>query len=135
MANSLKKKKAPPPPDPAELTPDQEQQVTVKEVMQDERTSKVTGVFFLLLAAFLLVAFTSYIFTWQEDQDKLFQWGIRIFAVKKLHMENQLGALGAFVAHQFIYNGFGLAAYFLCTTFFVLGMNFLFEKKVIQQKN
>ena len=130
MANSLKKKKAPPPPDPAELTPDQEQQVTVKEVMKDERTSKVTGVFFLLVAAFLLVAFTSYIFTWQEDQDKLFQWGIQIFAVKKLRMENQLGALGAFVAHQFIYNGFGLAAYFLCTTFFVLGMNFLFEKKV-----
>ena len=130
MANSLKKKKAPPPPDPAELTPDQEQQVTVKEVMQDERTIKVTGVFFLLVAAFLLVAFTSYIFTWQEDQDKLFQWGIRIFSVKKLRMENQLGALGAFVAHQFIYNGFGIAAYFLCTTFFVLGMNFLFEKKV-----
>jgi S-DNA-T family DNA segregation ATPase FtsK/SpoIIIE len=132
MANSLKKKKAPPPPDPAELTPDQEQQVTVKEVMQDERTIKVTGVFFLLVAAFLLVAFTSYIFTWQEDQDKLFQWGIRIFAVKKLRMDNQLGALGAFVAHQFIYNGFGIAAYFLCTTFFVLGMNFLFEKKNIQ---
>jgi len=132
MANSIKKKKAPPAPNPVELNPDQETNISVKEVIRDERTGKVTGVFFLLLAAFLLVAFTSYIFTWQEDQDKLFQWGIRIFAVKKLHMENQLGAFGAFVAHQLIYNGFGLASYLFCTTFFVLGVNWLFDTKIFR---
>lgn len=132
MANSIKKKKAPPAPNPVELNPDQETNISVKEVIRDERTGKVTGVFFLLLAAFLLVAFTSYIFTWQEDQDKLFQWGIRIFTVKKLHMENQLGAFGAFVAHQLIYNGFGLASYLFCTTFFVLGVNWLFDTKIFR---
>ncbi|MEI8111590.1 MAG: DNA translocase FtsK 4TM domain-containing protein [Chitinophagia bacterium] len=132
MANSIKKKKTPPAPNPVELNPDQETNISVKEVIRDERTGKVTGVFFLLLAAFLLVAFTSYIFTWQEDQDKLFQWGIRIFAVKKLHMENQLGAFGAFVAHQLIYNGFGLASYLFCTTFFVLGVNWLFDSKIFR---
>jgi len=132
MANSLKKKKAPPAPDPVELNPDQETDISVQEVIRDERTGKITGVFFLLIAAFLLVAFTSYFFTWQEDQDKLFQWGIRIFTVKKLHMENQLGALGAFVAHQLIYYGFGLASYLICTTFFVLGMNWLFDRKIFR---
>jgi hypothetical protein len=59
MANSARKKKAVPAPDPTELSPDTEQKVSMQEVMQDERTIKITGVFFLLLAAFLLVAFTS----------------------------------------------------------------------------
>ncbi|MCA6479963.1 MAG: hypothetical protein IM557_05125, partial [Chitinophagaceae bacterium] len=84
MANSARKKKAVPVPDPTELSPDTEQKVSMQEVMQDERTIKITGVFFLLLAAFLLVAFTSYLFTWQQDQDKLFQFGIRIFTMKDI---------------------------------------------------
>ncbi|MFN5427722.1 MAG: DNA translocase FtsK 4TM domain-containing protein [Bacteroidota bacterium] len=130
MANSVKKKKAPPAADPAEFAPDAEQKVSVQEVMQDERTIKITGVVFLLVAAFLLVAFTSYLFTWQQDQDKLFQFGFRVFGMSKLRMDNQLGVLGAFIAHQFIYNGFGLAAYFLCSTFFVLGVNLLFDRKI-----
>lgn len=130
MANSLKKKKSPAAPDPAELSPDSEQKVSMQDVIQDERTIKITGVFFLLLAAFLLVAFTSYLFTWQQDQDKLFQFGIRVFAINPLRMDNQLGVLGAYVSHQLIYNGFGLAAYFLCTTFFVLGVNLLFDRKI-----
>lgn len=130
MANSARKKKAVPAPDPTELSPDTEQKVSMQEVMQDERTIKITGVFFLLLAAFLLVAFTSYLFTWQQDQDKLFQFGIRIFTMKDIRMDNQLGVLGAFVAHQLIYHGFGLAAYFFCTTLFVIGVNFLFDRKV-----
>lgn len=130
MANSARKKKAVPAPDPTELSPDTEQKVSMQEVMQDERTIKITGVFFLLLAAFLLVAFTSYLFTWQQDQDKLFQFGIRVFTMKDIRMDNQLGVLGAFVAHQLIYHGFGLAAYFFCTTLFVIGVNFLFDRKV-----
>lgn len=130
MATSAKKKKAAVAPDPTDLSPDNEQKVSVQEVMQDERTIKITGVFFLLLAAFLLVAFTSYLFTWQQDQDKLFQFGIRIFTMKDIRMDNQLGVVGAFVAHQLIYHGFGLAAYFLCTTLFVIGVNLLFDRKV-----
>lgn len=130
MANSAKKKKTVPAPEPTELSPDSEQKVSIQEVMQDERTIKITGVFFLLLAAFLLVAFTSYLFTWQQDQDKLFQFGIRVFTMKDIRMDNQLRVLGAFVAHQLIYHGFGLAAYFLCTTMFVVGVNLLFGRKI-----
>ncbi len=130
MANSAKKKKTAPAPEPTELSPDTEQKVSMQEVIQDERTIKITGVFFLLLAAFLLVAFTSYLFTWQQDQDKIFQFGIRVFTMKDIRMDNQLGVLGAFVAHQLIYHGFGLAAYFLCTTMFVVGVNLLFDRKI-----
>ena len=129
MANSLKKK-TPPPPDPEQLTPDKEATVTVTEVVKDERTSKIVGAIFLLTTIFLFVAFTSYLFTWQEDQDKVHQFGIRIFATNDVHVNNLLGVLGAFIAHVFMNYGFGLAAYLCCTSFFVLGVNLLFAKKI-----
>jgi len=129
MANRLKKK-TPPPPDPEILTPDKEVEVTVTEVVKDERTTKIAGALSLLLAFFLFIAFTSYLFTWQEDQDKVHQFGIKIFATDDVKVHNLLGVLGAFVAHLFIYKGFGLASYLFCTFFFVLGVNLLFDKKI-----
>lgn len=129
MANRLKKK-TPPPPDPEKLTPDKEAEVTVTEVVRDERTTKIIGALCLLLTVFLFVAFTSYLFTWQEDQDKVHQFGIKIFSTDDVKVTNLLGVLGAYVAHNLIYKGFGLASYLFCTTFFVLGVNLLFDKKI-----
>jgi S-DNA-T family DNA segregation ATPase FtsK/SpoIIIE len=129
MANRLKKK-TPPPPNPEELAPDKEPEVTVTEVVKDERTTKILGAVSLLLTIFLFVAFTSYLFTWQEDQDKVHQFGIRIFATDDVRVSNLLGVLGAFVAHNLFFQGFGLASYLFCSFFFVLGVNLLFGKKV-----
>ncbi len=129
MANRLKKK-APPPPDPEQLTEDKPVEVTVEEVVKDERTWKILGAISLLFCIFLFVAFTSYLFTWQEDQDKVHQFGIKIFAVDDVRVSNLLGVLGAYTAHLFFYKGFGIASYLLCTFFFVLGVNLLFEKKI-----
>src|SRR6266487_3021448 len=129
MANKLKKK-TPPPPDPDKLKPEKEAQVTVKEVVKDERTTKIAGAVCLLAAAFLFIAFTSYLFTWKQDQDKVFQFGIKIFATDDVRVSNLLGVLGAYVSHFFIYNGFGVASYLFCTFFFVLGANLLFAKKI-----
>lgn len=129
MANRLKKK-TPPPPDPEQLAPDKETEVTVTEVVKDERTAKIAGAVSLLLAVFLFMALASYLFTWQEDQDKVQQFGIRIFSTDDVKVTNLLGVLGAYVAHQLVYQGFGLASFLFCTTFFVLGVNLLFGKKV-----
>jgi len=128
MANKLKKK-TPPPPSAEELNPDKEVDVTVTEVVKDERTTKIAGAASLLLALFLFIAFTSYLFTWQEDQDKVHQFGIKIFAVNDVKVNNLLGVLGAFIAHIFIYKGFGIASFLLCSFFFVLGVNLMVGKK------
>ncbi len=129
MANKLRKK-TPPPPNPEQLTEDKPVEVTVTEVVKDERTTKIMGAISLLTTIFLFVAFTSYLFTWQEDQDKVHQFGIKIFAIHDVQVHNLLGVLGAYIAHIFIYKGFGLASYLFCTFFFVLGVNLLFGKKI-----
>ena len=45
-------------------------------------------------------------------------------------VNNLLGTFGAFISHFFIYKGFGIASYFICSFFFVVGINLFFDKKV-----
>ena len=110
MANRLKKKTAKLP-GADKLNPDREEEVSVHEVVKDERTAKIAGAVSLLFAAFLFIAFTSYFFTWQNDQDKVFQFGIKIFATSDAHVDNLLGVLGAYISYIFMDDGFN---HFLC---------------------
>jgi S-DNA-T family DNA segregation ATPase FtsK/SpoIIIE len=129
MANRLKKKaiKAP---SAEKLNPDKEADVTIREVVGDERTSKIAGAVSLLFAAFLFIAFMSYFFTWQQDQSEVLKSGIKIFFSSDVHVENLLGVLGAYISNLFMNDGFGIASFLFCTFFFVLGVNLLFGKKI-----
>ena len=83
MANKLKNtagKKAKADPkkaDPKAFKQEKEENIDWKKLARDERTWKITGTLFLLIAAFLLIAFISYFFTWKEDQDKVFRGASR----------------------------------------------------------
>ena len=129
MANTLKSKSTPKVNSP-NLNPDKEADVLVSEVVKDERTIKIFGAVSLLISLFLFVAFTSYLFTWQEDQDMVQLWRTQLFSIQDVKANNLLGYLGAFVAYQMMFNGFGIAAYLFCTFFFVLGVNLFFTKPI-----
>ena len=109
---------------------DQVEKVTLKQLLKDERTHKIIGSIFLLFTILLFVSFTSYLFTWDEDQDKVLQAGSQLFWGTETEVSNLMGTLGAFISHFFIYRGFGVASYLFCTFFFVLGVNLFFKKKV-----
>lgn len=129
MANTLKSKSTPKVNSPI-LNPDKEADVVVSEVVKDERTMKILGAVSLLVCLFLFLAFTSYLFTWQEDQDMVQLWRTQLFSLQDVKANNLLGYIGAFVAYQMMFNGFGLAAYLFCTFFFVLGVNLFFTKQI-----
>ena len=134
MANRIKKK-TPPPPNPDKLTQDKEVEVTMQEIVKDERTYKIAGTISLLFSLFLFIAFTSYLFTWKVDQSQIFSsGGIRIFSTDEARVTNLLGVIGAYTSHFFIYKGFGIASFLFCTFFFVLGINLLFGQKVFSLK-
>jgi S-DNA-T family DNA segregation ATPase FtsK/SpoIIIE len=128
MPNKLKTKKIQAP-DPDKLKPEKEEQVKVKELVRDERTYKILGTIFILIAVFLFIAFTSYLFTWQQDQDKASSASILLNS-SKARVENLLGNFGAYISHQFFFNGFGIASYLFCTFFFIMGVNLLFGRKL-----
>ena len=102
----------------------------IKNLVKDERTHKITGAVLILLAFFLFVAFASYLFTWKADQASVLNKGLSpLFSSGGIKTMNLLGNLGAVVSHFFFYYGFGIASFFLCTFFFVSGVNLLFSKK------
>jgi S-DNA-T family DNA segregation ATPase FtsK/SpoIIIE len=107
---------------------EKEEKINLKELARDERTWKITGAVFLMIAIFLFIAFISYFFTWKEDQDKVFRGGL-LFN-NEVNVSNLLGRLGAVVSHFFIYKGFGVASMLVCTFFFVVGTNLLVNRKV-----
>jgi len=129
MANKLKKtsKKNPVDKKAIDLKPEKEEKIDLKKLARDERTWKITGAFFILIAIFLFISFISYFFTWKEDQSQVLNHSI---FDTTLSVKNLLGVLGAFVSYFFINKGFGIASFFICSFFFVLGVNFLFSKKV-----
>lgn len=129
MANRLKSGKSKTP-DTDKLKPEKEEQVTVKQLVKDERTHKIAGTISLLASLFLFIAFTSYLFTWREDQDKVFRGASILWPSAGVKTTNLLGNIGAYISHQFFYNGFGLASFLFCTLFFVMGANALFGKKI-----
>ena len=95
--------------------------------VRDERFKKITGVFLMLCAFYFVIAFTSYLFTWQNDQDKADSYSFfgLVFSSAELTVENWLGKLGAAVSHLFIYRGFGLASYLFVLLSFVFGFKIL----------
>jgi S-DNA-T family DNA segregation ATPase FtsK/SpoIIIE len=131
----VKKKAAPKPvtaPAAEKFKKDREESIDFKKIARDERTWKIMGTISLLISIFLFIAFTSYFFTWKEDQDRVlnndaaFLWDTD----NTTRVSNLLGRLGAYISHFFVYRGFGVASLLFCTFFFVVGINLLFNRKV-----
>lgn len=135
MATKLKKKrKNSPEKKPAKsnqkaFLEERKEKIDLKTLARDERTWKIVGVVFLLISLFLFISFISYLFTWKEDMD-VAQQGLSALFKNDQPASNLLGRLGAVVSGFFIFNGFGLASFLICTFFFVVGVNLLFRQKV-----
>ena len=117
-------------PNPDVLKEEKLEEVEVKQLLKDERTHKIAGSICLLFSILFFIAFTSYLFTWDEDQDKVFHEGYKLLLGTDTKVANLMGTFGAFISHFFIYKGFGIASYLLCSLFFVIGVNLFFGRKV-----
>lgn len=118
------------PSDPKEFKKEKEEKVEINELLKDERTHKIAGSICLLISIILFISFTSYLFTWQDDQDIVFKSGSGLFWGEDVQVQNLMGTFGAFISHFFFYQGFGLASFLVCSLFFVIGVN-LFMGRVI----
>ncbi|MEM8525323.1 MAG: DNA translocase FtsK [Bacteroidota bacterium] len=96
--------------------------------LKDERVPKLLGIFCLFLASYLMIAFTSYIFTWKIDQDMVLQFNWGLLGQSGLEMSNWLGRLGAIISNMFFYWGFGALSYIFVFLLTILGLNLIQDK-------
>jgi S-DNA-T family DNA segregation ATPase FtsK/SpoIIIE len=108
---------------------------------QDGRLFKIIGLLFLVLSLYFLIAFTSYLFTWQEDYSYVIDanggWNNLFKTYEELQqvnippvVQNWLGKIGALLSHQFIYEWFGLGSFLFVFVFFCDRLS-----PVVQSKN
>lgn len=96
--------------------------------LHDERVPKLLGALLLFLAVYLSIAFVSYLFTWEEDQDSVLRFSWELLFMGEMEMANWLGRLGAIVSNMFFYWTFGLP----CITFVYL--SFIYGMALIRQE-
>jgi len=107
---------------------DKEEKTDWKAIARDERTWKIVGAVFLLIAVFLFISFLSYLFTWKEDQ-AVAQQGFGALLDNDKPVANLLGRFGAVISHFFIFKAFGFASFSTSHIFFGVGYNFLCSRK------
>ena len=93
--------------------------------------AKFIGGSLLLFSVFVFLASISYLFSWRADQSILnTDISEFLFDFKSNVSRNFMGKLGAFFAHLFIYNGFGIGSFLLYPIFFILGYNLYFNSRL-----
>lgn len=92
--------------------------------LKTRETQTIIGSFLILFSFFLLIAFISFFFNWQEDQSTLTE-----LTNKAVTSKNLLGKLGAKLSHFFIYNGFGIGAFGFPVLLFISGLYCLFKSQ------
>jgi S-DNA-T family DNA segregation ATPase FtsK/SpoIIIE len=86
-------------------------QLSLKLGVNDERIPKLLGILCIFFTIYLFIAFTSYLFTWQEDQASVLHFSWRLLLESGVEIDNWLGRLGAIISNMFFYWGFGVPSY------------------------
>ncbi|MGB0850766.1 MAG: DNA translocase FtsK 4TM domain-containing protein, partial [Bacteroidia bacterium] len=99
-----------------------------KEKRDNTLINKIIGGLLLLFSVFVFLASVGYMFSWRTDQSILsLDTAEFIFEFNSNPPSNFMGKLGAFFAHLFIFNGFGIGAFLLYPIFFIIGYNLYFN--------
>ncbi|MFN3590202.1 MAG: DNA translocase FtsK 4TM domain-containing protein [Spirosomataceae bacterium] len=92
---------------------------------ESEQFQLILGAFVTIIAIFLFLSFASYLFTGVMDQDIIQKKLAHTMHPETKNAQNIFGVAGAYVAHWFIYNLFGIAAFGWLPVLLLAGVNLL----------
>ncbi|WP_162416279.1 FtsK/SpoIIIE family DNA translocase [Cyclobacterium roseum] len=99
-------------------------------VFKDKRWGLSFGIFFMMFAIFMFLAFLSYLFAGQADQSLVSDSGVPL-RTKGGETQNLLGYSGAVMSHYMIFRWFGLAALLFPPFLFLWGYRLSFKNSLI----
>ncbi|MFT5821054.1 MAG: S-DNA-T family DNA segregation ATPase FtsK/SpoIIIE [Crocinitomix sp.] len=103
---------------------------------ENRKLNLTIGSILVLLSTYLVLAFISYLFTWQSDQSFVINQSFFdfLFNTEEIDLGNHLGKLGAWLSHHFIFEWFGLASFLFPLVFMLLGIYLLFRVELLPLK-
>jgi S-DNA-T family DNA segregation ATPase FtsK/SpoIIIE len=105
-------------------------QLGLKLGLNDERIPKLFGLLLLFVAVYLFIAFTSHLFAWKIDQDRVLHFKWKLLSNQGPSVDNWLGRLGAFLSNFYFYYLFGLSSFGVVYYLWKLGMNRLRRQSI-----
>jgi S-DNA-T family DNA segregation ATPase FtsK/SpoIIIE len=104
-------------------------QLSLNLTFKDRRIPKLIGLVLLFLAAYLFVAFTSYLFTWRDDYDDVNSLGFfELLSSDTFEPSNLLGKLGAIVSNTIFWWGIGLSSFIFIYLLVIYGSALIKER-------
>ena len=95
------------------------------KAVKSQQRRLIFGGFLVLLALFLIFAFTSFFFSWQADQSL---WAD---LTNREEIADNLGSkIGAYLSYLLMYKGFGIATFIAVWLIFLSGLKYLFNIKI-----
>ena len=98
------------------------------EIYKNERTQKLLGLILILGGIYICIANVSYIFTWEQDQDKVFAPVSELFAIDT-KVYNWLGKFGALASHLLMHKWFGVSSFILVPVLIIYGLQKLISRQ------
>jgi len=90
---------------------------------KNEKTVKVSGVFFIVFSIFILFSIISFFFTWWIDYDQISSASFHdILFDESIEISNWTGRLGAAISYLLIIKWFGVSSVAFALFFFTLGL-------------
>ena len=102
--------------------------VSAKAKLKDPKLRIFVSILLLTFSFYLVLAFTSFYFSYEKDYSKLNYSWIELVTNADIEVENLMGKTGAAIANQFIHNWFGLASYSFVILCFIAGLKLLHVK-------
>lgn len=105
----------------------------LKERFNRKKVKTSIGVGLLIFGFFIFLALFSYLFTWQEDQNRLINKGFFefLFEASEVPVANWLGKFGAWTSHLFIYRWFGISSFGLPFFMILLSIKILMNIELL----
>ncbi len=104
----------------------------LKDRFNQKKVKTTMGVGLLVFSFFIFLAIFSYLFTWQEDQNRLINKGFFefLFEESTVPVSNWLGKFGAWISHLLVYRWFGISSFGLPFFTFVLSIKLLLNTEL-----
>lgn len=101
------------------------------EFLADSRTRTITGVFLLIVSAFLTLSFISHLVdAGVNDQSQLQEFGDTLIDPEET-VDNWMGKLGAIIAEKFVHSWFGISSFLLPFLLLLIGFKVMFRKALL----
>ncbi len=103
------------------------------DFFKSRRLRKIAGLFLVLLSFYLVLAFSSYLFSWKAEDDifsnRVFNW--ELLFDNTIEANNIMGRLGAVTAYLFIKKWFGVPSYLFAFIGFIFGVKLLLNRYLL----